>query len=891
MQPSTVRRALAAATTLAVAAGISVAVATQASAATTPTTLNLAPSAAAVRPSVAQSYSGIARDASGAAVGGASLTVTATQKVSSLAPSNPLTVTATGAAEKKAQSGFLSYTYTDTVTITTAANGGYSFAVASKDEGSVSVAVTSGAVASKGTLTVSAGGQGDANVHSLAVSPTSSAQWAGGGVSFTVTAKDSTGKAVQGAQVDYRVSSGPDASANNSHLIFGSTNSSGNATGTITNNGLAGNDTIVFFVDAGSVPSATASAAFVAVPASTALTLSTPSDAGPAALRDEVRAGAATTVPFTATLVNGSAPVTGVSILFTPSGAATATQRAFTNSSGQATVNIPVTAANAAAGKKLTVVASVGISGKANYRESAAKTVTFTAPSPYLTFTPSTSVQAAVGGTASVTANVIDQFGAGYPAQTLTWAVTGRNGGLNGTVKTDSTGAAVIRYTDKGTSGTVDTVTVTDTTTTSVNSNPATTKSATVTFLRTVTPSKVGTVSGLPVSTTVSSSKNYPVSTTVTNSDGTALTFQPVTVTVDRGWVGASGSTAATGTTSYKTTTDASGKFTAYVGSTRSGTQAITISAGTAGVGSASLLFTPASAYQVHLVRASAYVRPGGTTKYTATVRDEYGNAVGGAQLTFTSTGAAAFTTGTSPVSATTGATGTATITLGAAAAAKGTGTVVAALATVPAQAPDTTLPPTPSSAVAYKIGTPAGVVASIKLKAHAGYAGANEVVVALVRDGNGTRLAGRTVTFSVRGPNHVSSTKLKTNRNGIVVSKYRTKRPGTDTVTAVSASVRASVKATISERPRLTATSPDKHTVRLVLKTIPKMNGVYAYIYAVTRHGVRHYLGMTRTNRNGVAVYVVQHLKSGKRYGFSAWLANFSVPEAFAKTAHVRVQ
>ena len=53
----------------------------------------------------------------------------------------------------------------------------------------------------------------------------------------------------------------------------------------------------------------------------------------------------------------------------------------------------------------------------------------------------------------------------------------------------------------------------------------------------------------------------------------------------------------------------------------------------------------------------------------------------------------------------------------------------------------------------------------------------------------------------------------------------------------------------------------------------------------------VRHYLGMTRTNRNGVAYYVVPHLKSGKRYGFSAWLANFSVPEAFAKTAHVRVQ
>jgi hypothetical protein len=393
------------------------------------------------------------------------------------------------------------------------------------------------------------------------------------------------------------------------------------------------------------------------------------------------------------------------------------------------------------------------------------------------------------------------------------------------------------------------------------------------------------------VSTPVSSTNSYPVSTTVTNSDGTALTFQPITVTVDRGWVGAAGSTASTATASYKTTTDASGKFTAYVGSTRTGTQLITISAGTAGVGSASLLYTPASAYQVHLVRASAYVRPGGTTKYTATVRDEYGNAVGGAQLTFTSTGAAAFTTGTSPVAATTGTTGTATITLGAAASAKGTGTVVATLVIAPAQAPDTTLPPTRSSSVKYTIGTPAGVIASVKVKPHVGYAGANEVVVALVRDGNGTRLARRTVTFSVRGANHVRSTKVKTNRNGIVVFKYRTKRPGTDTVTAIAGSVRTRVQATITERPRLTASSPEKHTARLVLKTIPKMKGVYAYIYSVSRNHVRHYLGMARTNRNGVAVYQVQHLKSGKRYGFSAWLANFSFTEAFAKTVHVRVQ
>jgi hypothetical protein len=68
-------------------------------------------------------------------------------------------------------------------------------------------------------------------------------------------------------------------------------------------------------------------------------------------------------------------------------------------------------------------------------------------------------------------------------------------------------------------------------------------------------------------------------------------------------------------------------------------------------------------------------------------------------------------------------------------------------------------------------------------------------------------------------------------------------------------------------------------------------MNGVYAYVYSVIRRNVRHYLGMTRTNRNGVAVYLVQHLKSGKRYRFSAWPANLSVPEVFAKTAHVRAR
>jgi hypothetical protein len=891
MQSFTVRRALAAATALAAAAGISVVVATQASAATAPATVNLAPSAAAVRPSTAQTYSGIARDASGAGVSGASVTVTATQKVSSLPPSNPLTVSAAGATEKKTQSGLLTYTYTDTVTLTTSATGSYSFAVASKHEGSVSIAVTSGTATGKATLAVSAGGKGDAAVHLLTVTPTSAAQWTGGGVGYTVTAKDSSGKAVPGAQIDYRVASGPDASANGSHLIFGSTNSSGQVSGTIVNDGLAGTDTMVFFVDAGSVPSATSVTSFYTVPVSTALTVSTPSDGGPAALRDEVRAGAATSVPFTATLRNGSAPVPNAVIVFTPSGAATGAHTAVTNGAGQATISIPVTAANAAAGKKLSVVASVGVAGKANYRESAAKTVTFTAPAPYLTFTPSTSVQAAVGGTASVTAHVVDQFGASYPSQSLTWAVNGRNGGLNGTVHTDASGSAVISYTDRGTSGTTDTVTVTDTTTGSVNSNPATTKSVTVTFLRTVTPSKVGTVSGLPVSTTVSSTNSYPVSTIVTNSDGTALTFQPVTVTVDRGWVGAAGTSVATGTKSYKTTTDASGRFTAYVGSTQTGTQTITISAGTSGVGSASLLYTAAPAYQVHLVRASAYVPPAGTTKYTATVRDEYGNAVAGAQLRFTSTGPAAFTTGTSPVAATSDSTGTASITLGAGSAKSGTGTVVAALATTPAQASDTTLPPTSSSSVNYTIGTPAGVVASVKLKASAGYAGGTEHVVGLVRDGNGKRLAHRTVTFTVRGANHVRSTKLKTNQNGIVVLKYRAQRPGTDTVTAVSSSVRATTAAVITERPRLTASSPAAHTVRLVLTTLPRMKGEYAYLYTVSSHHVRRYLGLTRTNAHGVAVYEVQHLKSGKRYAFSAYLANFAVPETYAKTVRVRVQ
>jgi hypothetical protein len=561
-------------------------------------------------------------------------------------------------------------------------------------------------------------------------------------------------------------------------------------------------------------------------------------------------------------------------------------------------VSIPVTAANAAAGKTLTVTASVGVSGKANYRSSAPKTVTFTAPAPYLSFTPSSSVQAAVGGTATITARVVDQFGVAYPAESLTWAVNGRNSGLNGTVKTDSTGAAVISYTDhaaSGTSANTDTVTVTDTTTSSVNTNPATTKTATVTFLRTTTPSSVGGVSGLPVSTTVNSLNSYAMSGTVKNSDGVALTNQPVTVTVDRGWVGTGGTTATTGTKSYKTTTDGAGNFTAWVGSTQTGTQSIKITAGTAGVGSTSLLYTPADAYEVHLASPSGLVPPGGTQTFTATVLDEYGNAVvAGVPLTFTSTGAAALTAGTSPLARSTDANGTASVTLAAAASATGTGTVVATLTTTPAQAADTSVPPTPSSTANYTIGTPPpgpGVPAKIALRASAGAAGGHEHIVAVVTGTDGHRITGARVNFAVTGVNRVRRTSVRTGSTGVAVFSYKAKRPGTDTVIATSAPARATISAAVSERPRLVATSSAKHTVRLVLTTIPRMKGFSAYVYSVSSGNVRHYLGLTRTNRHGVAVYTVQHLKSGKRYAFSAWLANFSVPEMYAKTVGVRVR
>ena len=92
----------------------------------------------------------------------------------------------------------------------------------------------------------------------------------------------------------------------------------------------------------------------------------------------------------------------------------------------------------------MSVTASVGNPGGPNYRVSAAKTVTFTTPAPYLWFSPATAVQAAVGGTVSLTANVTDQFGTpgSYTGDVLTYAVTGRNT-TSGSVKIGADGTAL----------------------------------------------------------------------------------------------------------------------------------------------------------------------------------------------------------------------------------------------------------------------------------------------------------------------------------------------------------------------------------------------------------------------------------------------------------------
>jgi len=565
------------------------------------------------------------------------------------------------------------------------------------------------------TQTFTAGGA--PAVTSLTVSPTTSKDYINNETIFTVTAKDANGNPVSNVTVNFGVTNGTDStrypadgSIDCTNNGAGATNNSGQTTCDLINQGTATTDSVVFWVnettgagphtggaDTGE-PQANATAQFIANPPSTdTITVACPgTDVPPCELKPGT-----SPVTFTATVKdNNGNPVSGVLVdfYFDNNGTAGTITPDFAQGTTGAdgTASATVTDSAPTATNQIDVEAEAGNGGNG---VNANLVATYTAPTPD-TFTLSPTDETVTnGGTVTLTAKVVDQFGGGVSGQSITWTVSGRNAGKTGTVTTGADGTATITYTDTAVNpgSNTDTVTATDTSGPVTNGNQATSTIHYITGSTTASTISVD-VSGnggdgsagnpCPAATGSSTTKSVALGSSndvcaiVKNSAGEALAGKTVTITVSQGTITqVNGGTAgiATDGMSATTQTNANGVVTATVKSNSSGDQTITFTADSVS-GTGTLTYAaPASsaARNVSLAPDKQSITPGGSQVYTATVIDEFGNPVPNVTVNFTKTGPGSFN-GASSASAVTNSQGTASVTLTTAASDSGSGTVTA---------------------------------------------------------------------------------------------------------------------------------------------------------------------------------------------------------------------
>jgi hypothetical protein len=284
-------------------------------------------------------------------------------------------------------------------------------------------------------------------------------------------------------------------------------------------------------------------------------------------------------------------------------------------------------------------------------------TVRYGAPVAYaISVLPSTTVLSATAGTTKWTVEITDQYGSEMAYQSVSVAVSGRNTVTSTALGvTDADGLLTYSLTDKGTSGTSDTLTFTGAGTTAtgkVTYGTVTVSTVTVTGGSTV--ADTGLVAGT-TKTLISAVDNGPeasakaIKAVVKDANGNLLAGVPVTFSVSSGLV------KKTASVDYSTVyTGADGSATSYVFDWKTGTQTITATAG--GVSKTDYLTwaneTPASA------RVLSGTVTGNIVSYK--VVDRFGNPVNGATISLSRTGSGLFGNGASTQSLTTDKTGTA---------------------------------------------------------------------------------------------------------------------------------------------------------------------------------------------------------------------------------------
>jgi len=584
------------------------------------------------------------------------------------------------------------------------------FGITSNSAGSSSVKAASHAdntINDTSTQTWTAGGVNA--VSSLSASPSSATGYTTSSVKFTVTAKDSSGNALNGVPVFFGVTSGPDSSSfplDGSHSC-GSTAGSGTVTCTINNtSGNAGTDNVEFWVnqtsgtgphtngpDSGE-PTTTASAVFQAPPTVTSFTVTCPTPGSNATPSNTCDVPVdQTQITFTATAKNGTSPVSGAVVTWNITGSATSsptTGTSTTDANGVATFTVTVTSPTA--GQTVTAAANIGnaasSSATATYRTRAATTFTLTPPLETVT----------EGGSPAFVAKVVDQFGTGVANQSISWVVsTGRNAGKTGNVTTGSDGTAAITYTDTGVNpgATTDHVIATD------NTGPlaGTNKSADVNYITGSTTASAisadvsgnGTSTTCPATSGSSTTKSVALNSSndvcaiVKNSSGQALAGKTVTISVSKGTITAVGNNGTISSDGKSATedTNSSGIVTATVTSGNSGDQTVTFTADSAS-GSGTITYgAPANtaARNISIAPKNQAITPGGTQRFTATVVDVAGNPVPNVSINFTQSGPGSLSGGSSSTQ-TTDANGQASVTLSTSASDSGSGSVTATITT-----------------------------------------------------------------------------------------------------------------------------------------------------------------------------------------------------------------
>jgi hypothetical protein len=372
------------------------------------------------------------------------------------------------------------------------------------------------------------------------------------------------------------------------------------------------------------------------------------------------------------------------------------------------TITVAATSAIATSGYTLTVARTA--------TENMVYTVVYQAPTVNLTngyveVSPTTAngAKTLIGGSAAVTATVYDQFGDAFAGANVIWTVTGRNASTT-TGVSDASGTATRTITDASTSTTALTDTVVATAASPTATSYTGSVAAATTSFAYVASMTVGTLTLTNSQATATAfaagtdtagllDDAETLTATATNAAGALMSGIPVTFTLPTGAYVAAGTllTVYTNTSGVAVLTGVKG--------TRTG--ANTASA-TAGGATATTNWTVANSTTdgrtITIDNATMSVSGSSAGQAIVTVRDRYGNLVGGAGVSLTyigNAGRVAAVNGVIASEGTTGATtGTARIDLTAGSTESGTGTLTVTLKTVS----DTSTATTMANGAAYTV-------------------------------------------------------------------------------------------------------------------------------------------------------------------------------------------